>query len=269
MKLKNIFIPSLCFVIAVIILYGRLFILYDVSSFSPINPLPQDSSANIITVHYHERPPYYSTGPLGVYGLCSDPAKIAFKKAGIEVRWEKTPASRQLDILKANRSRDCLIGWFKNSDREKFAKYSHFIYQDKPTIALSRADNYQIISNGSLDETFLNDKLTLLKKNGYSYGEFIDKKISELNPNQLMTDAENIGMLEMIQSGRADYFFISEEEAKDLTASSGLLKTDFKIIRFTNIPEGNKRYLLFSKRVEDEVIEKINNAIKSCVNNES
>ncbi len=225
------------------------------------------SSTYDITIHYHERSPYYSSGPLGVYGICSDPAKLAFKKAGIEFHWEKTPASRQLDILKANKSRDCLIGWFKNSEREKFAKYTHFIYQDKPTIALAREDNYNLKSGRLLEEVFQNDKLTLLRKNGYSYGQFIDKKIFKLKPNQMMTNSENIGMIKMIHSRRADYFFISEEEAIELTASSRLLETEFKLIRFKNMPEGNKRYLLFSKMVEDEVIDKINSAIKKYVHN--
>ena len=80
MKFKSVLIPSLCFVIAVIVLYGRIFIPHDVSSLSDITPSLEMRSTDVITIHYHERPPYYETGPLGVYGLCSDPAKLAFKK---------------------------------------------------------------------------------------------------------------------------------------------------------------------------------------------
>jgi len=269
MKFKSLLIPFLCIIIAVIALYARSLIPHGSSSLTLIKPSDQPISADVITIHYHERPPYYSSGPLGVYGACSDPAKLVFKKADIPFRWEKTPASRQLDILKDNKSRDCLIGWFKNSEREKFAKYTHFIYQDKPTIALARADNYNMKSGRTLEEVFQNDNLTLLRKNGYSYGPYIDTKISTLKPNQIMTNSKNIEMIKMIHSRRADYFFISEEEAVELTASSGLLKTEFNVIKFKNTPEGNKRYLLFSKRVEDKVIEKINKAIKKYVHNES
>ncbi len=41
------------------------------------------------------------------------------------------------------------------------------------------------------------------------------------------------------------------------------MASDFKFIRFSNIPEGNKRYLMFSQNVEDDIIEKINKAIQS------
>lgn len=269
MKFKKVLIPYLCFIIAVMVLYGKLFIPHGSSSLTLVKPFDPVPSTDVITIHYHERPPYYSTGPLGVYGICSNPAKLAFEKAGIQFHWEKTPASRQLDILKANKSKDCLIGWFKNSEREKYAKYTQFIYQDKPTIALARADNFNIRSGRLLEEAFKNDRLTLLRKNGYSYGPFIDTKISEFKPNQMMTNSENLGMLKMIHARRADYFFISEEEAIVLTASSGLLETEFKFIKFNNVPEGNKRYLLFSKQVEDEVIKKINAAIQKYVHSQS
>lgn len=253
-------IPFLCLGIAVVLLFGRGFIPHGEQS--PIPFAMEKPADGVITIHYHERPPYYMTGPLGVYGLCADPVKQAFERANIPFRWEKTPAKRQLDILKENRSRACLIGWFKNSEREKFARYSHPIYQDKPFIALARADNAQLISNGPLEEIFLNPDLVLLRKSGYSYGKLLDTMIFKLGPGQKMTSAENIGMLKIIYSGGADYFFISEEEAIQLIATSGLLKRGFKQIRFTNMPGGNKRYLLFSKQVENQVIDRINWAIK-------
>jgi polar amino acid transport system substrate-binding protein len=260
MRFKRGLVPLFCLTVAVALLFGRGFIPHG-GGLPVFSAMEKPADGEMITLHYHERPPYYMTGPLGVYGLCVDPVKLAFNRAKIPFRWEKTPAKRQLDIVKSNRSKDCLIGWFKNPEREKFAKYSHFVYQDKPTIALARADNDKIISNRPLDETLVNSDLVLLRKNGYSYGPFIDTKIT-LIPRQEMTNAENIGMLKMIHSRGADYFFISEEEATALIATSGLLKTDFKFIRFTDIPKGNKRYLLFSKHVADEVIGKINSALK-------
>lgn len=259
-RFKGGLIPLLCLGIALALLFGRGFIPHGEQS--PVLLAVEKPADGVITIHYHERPPYYVTGPLGVYGLCADPVKQAFHQAKIPFRWEKTPAKRQLDILKENRSRACLIGWFKNSERDKFARYSHPIYQDKPFIALARADNRQLISNGPLEEIFLNPELVLLRKNGYSYGPFMDTLISKLGPRQNITSAENIGMLKIIYSGGADYFFISEEEAIQLIDTSGILKTGFKQIRFTNMPEGNKRYLLFSKQVENKVIDQINSAIK-------
>ncbi|MCK5100993.1 MAG: transporter substrate-binding domain-containing protein, partial [Desulfobacteraceae bacterium] len=245
----------------ILVLYGRIFIPHNKPSAIVLNSPVSLITKNIITIHYHERPPYYVTDSSGVYGLCSDPVKLAFKASGILFRWKKTPAKRQLEIIKANRSKECIIGWFKTSEREKFAKYSHYIYQDKPIIALARKDNSKIKSNRSLKETFLNTNLILLRKDGYSYGQFIDKKIVEYNPIILTSNSENVTMLKMIRSKRADYFFISEEEANVVIALSGFSRNDFKYIKFLNMPKGNKRYLLFSEMVENDMIEKINMAI--------
>jgi len=194
---------------------------------------------------------------------------VAFKKANVSMRWEKTPASRQLGILRANRGRDCLLGWFKNPEREAFARYSVPIYEDRPTIALALAGNEKIISNRPLTDTLLSADLTLLRKSGYSYGHYIDAMISKLLPRQDMTNAENVGMLKMIHSRRADYFFISEEEAHVLTTTSGLPQKYFKFVRFTDMPSGNKRYLLFSHKVTVAEVARIDKAIKTYVHGKS
>jgi polar amino acid transport system substrate-binding protein len=268
-KYKSILITGLCLAVVITVLYGRAFIFRNPPPSSHQPSLIKQPAENVITMHYHERAPYYVTGPYGVYGLCADPAKLVLMKAGIPFRWQKTPAKRQLNIIKSNKMRECLLGWFKTPKREKFAKYTQHIYQDKPSIALARADNKQIISGRPLEETFSNPNLILLRKDSYSYGQFVDEKIAELNPKHEITADENIGMLRMIHSKRADYFFVAEEEAEELIVSSGLPKSDFKYVRFSNMPKGNKRYILFSKKVEDEVIEKINAAIKIYVHGSS
>ncbi len=266
MKIKNnlllSLIPFLCLISAIALLYAKPHILKHV--YHPLDiPVLEGKAALLpeITIHYHERPPYYVTGPLGVYGLCCDPVKKAFDAAGIPFKWVKTPAGRQLDILKFNGKNECIIGWFKNPDREKFAVFSHYIYQDKPTIALARADNHRILPDRPLEETLKNPGLILLKKHGYSYGEYVDDLISRLAPVQEVTTAENTGMLNIIHGGQADYFFISEEEAVELVRTSGLLPEDFKFVRFADMPMGNKRYLMFSRKVDTDIIDRINEAI--------
>ncbi|MBF0389386.1 MAG: transporter substrate-binding domain-containing protein [Desulfamplus sp.] len=264
---KYIIITLILIFVLSIFLYIKYYSTAHISS--PIKTLPNtDNTAkdqNIaITIHYHEKPPYYITGDLDVYGLCADPVKEIFKQAGIKFRWEKTPAKRQLEIIKENHARDCGLGWYKTSERETFAKYSLPIYQDRGVIAVKKRDNpKKIMSNRPIEEILSNRELTLLLKSGYSDGQFIDDQIAKLNPKRIVTTIEPIGMLKMISLGRADYFFIAEEEAEALTATSGLPKDEFEFIRFSDMPEGNKRYLIFSKMVEDELIEKINKAIQS------
>ncbi len=269
-KRESILISGLCIVAAVALLFGRGYI-FRVSPAPPLLPAPHLGVADgVITIHYHERAPYYYIEETGkITGICVDPAALAFEKAGIPYRWQKTPAKRQLDILKENRGEDCILGWFKNPERETFARFSLPIYQDMPSIAIARADNRAITSGRSIAEILSNQKLTLLKKDGYSYGQLVDEKIAQLHPNQVVTSAENIEMLKMIHAKRADYFFIAKEEARWLVRSSGIPEADFKYIVFSDMPPGNQRYILFSQQVADDVLAKINAAIEKYVYTES
>jgi polar amino acid transport system substrate-binding protein len=247
------------------VVFGRSFIYKTTPSDliqTQILPSEQDSGDAFI-VHYHERRPYYFSDDKGVQGLCVDPLKQALDKAGIPFKWAHTPSKRQLEIIKQNKGRDCVLGWFKTPEREVFAKYSRAIYQDLPAIALARADNPNIHSPMRVEDVLSNNNLVLLKKDGYSYGAFLDNQIASLVPRHKITSANNNKMLEMIRIGRADYFFIAKEEADILIGALDIPKDTFQYIHFSNMPSGNKRYVLFSHQVEDALIEKINSVMAS------
>jgi polar amino acid transport system substrate-binding protein len=214
-----------------------------------------------ITIHYHERPPYYITRGNGVGGIIGDRIAFVFSQANIPLAWRKTSAKRQLEIIKANERREGAAGWFKNAQRETFAKFSLPIYRDRPTVALTRADENRIRSGGRLADLLANPDVRLLRKEGYSYGALIDGLIATTRPRQIVTSTDNTGMLNFIHTHRADYFFIAPEEADHLLSESALPGTGFRKITFSDMPAGNRRYILFSRRVESTTIERLNRHI--------
>ena len=232
-------------------------------------PLPEPTTAtspNLITLHYNERPPYLVTTDQSVEGLTGDPATIVFEISGIPYQWKQTPSKRQLYLLEQNTGRDCLVGWFKIPEREEYAKYTFPIYQDRPQIALARADNDRISAGIPLSDIFSDPNLIILVKDGYSYGEFLDNSIQTYNPILTETTVENSAMLKMVYARHADYFLIAPEEAIGLIESSEFDLQDFKFVNFSDIPNGEKRYILCSMQVEDEIIEQLNTIIHEQVN---
>lgn len=216
-----------------------------------------------IRIHYNERPPYLISVSKGVVtGLTATPASLAFQKAGIPHYWQKTPSKRQIHILEANKGKDCLVGWYKNSTREMFAKYTKPIYRDKPTIGLALFSNTDIENEKALFSVLQDRNLTLLIKSGYSYGKYIDALIKSEKPTQVKVTVENKNMIRMLYRGRGDYIFMAEEEAEGLIESTEYSKGDFKFIRFSDMPPGGERYILCSMKVEDQVIEKLNRWIE-------
>lgn len=214
-----------------------------------------------ISLHYHERVPYSYATPNGVTGLTATPAENAFRKAGLPFKWVLTPAKRQFVAIENNLGCDCAIGWFKNAEREKIVFYSEPIYQDKAIIAIARAANDLVKSNRSVESVLSNPKLILGTKVGYSYGPFLDSKISQIKPAIDTTTGENIVILKKIYGKRNDYFFIAQEEADSLIKTSGLPKKTFKYVTFSDMPAGEKRFIICSKKVGPTIIEKINMAI--------
>jgi len=225
--------------------------------------LPAEAQSPV-QLYYYERIPYAVKDNQGeVSGLCATPAANAFKKAGIPFQWKKMPFKRQLVTIKHNKKKACGIGWFKNPEREAFARYTDAIYQDKPAITISRKGNQALQRHQDLN-TLLNDKnVKLLVKDGFSYGTYIDGLIKKNDPEVVVVaTSTNIQMLQMILADRADYYFTSEEEAEHMIMNAGYEVSQFQLQHYSDMPAGNRRYITCSQQVTPEIIELLNRALK-------
>jgi uncharacterized protein (TIGR02285 family) len=234
---------------------------YRPAAFPGENP----SGIEQITLHFHERRPFYVAYNNEARGVVADPISQAFRYADIPFAWQETPAKRQLEIVRHNENKSCAAGWFKTPDRETFGQYSLPIYRDKPFVAITRADNTLLGKTETLDRVFSERRLQVLVKAGYSYGPYIDERLRRLNPRQVSTTADNESLMKMIQAYRADYYFMTEEEAQDQLLLSGLRNSDFKLIHFSDMPQGNKRYLICSQKVDKDTLKRLNLAIRYLV----
>lgn len=228
-------------------------------------PAAQATDDNEITVHFHERRPFYVSYEDEARGVVATQINQAFEYADIPFHWQETPATRQLDIIRHNSGKSCAAGWFKTPDREKFGTFSLPVYQDMPFVAITRADNNLLGNIETLDRVFKERRLQVLVKDGYSYGPYIDEGLRRLNPRQVLTTAGNQSLMRMIQTYRADYYFMTEEEAQDQLLFSGLNNSDFKLVHFSDMPQGNKRYLICSKKVDEGTMKELNAAIHYLV----
>ncbi|MDM8536942.1 transporter substrate-binding domain-containing protein [Desulfobacterales bacterium HSG17] len=238
-------------------------LLITIISFFQINLLNAQNTSKSLPIYYNERPPFFFTNKNEIaQGIVIERVKTVFDKAGVSYKFGSFPPNRLLIKLKKNNERFCTIGWYKNEERQKFAKYSDYIYQNKSRIALASSNNNKIKSGNALAEVFMNRDLFLLVKDGFSYGKFIDDKITKYEPAMKKVFLDNIKLLKLLKLKRADYFFTFEEEADVLIPKAGFRKADFKYVHFSNMPSGLKRYILYSKKVEDDLIKKIDEAIK-------
>ncbi len=214
-----------------------------------------------IVLQHDERPPFLKTEADGsVSGTAATPAVLAFRKAGIPYEWKYTSAKRQVAMMKSG-ARVCSVGWYKTPERERFAKFSKPISQDSPMIGLANID-FHLPEAAGLDQILANENISILIKDSVVYGPFLDVRFARMKARRIPTSDEFGPMVRLIHLGRAQLTFIPLEEADYYVASMGYSAKDFNIIHFAEMPPGEKRYIMCSMSVEDEVIDKLNAALK-------
>lgn len=213
-----------------------------------------------LRAHYHHRPPYYAETPEGVTGLCATPVARALEAAGISFHWTKTPPKRQLHLLRQNPAQDCIVGWYKTSEREKFARYSTVIYQDKPGIAMVRSGDKRIPEVCTVAELLSLPDIIMLSRSGYSYGALVDSALARINPRRIASGVDSSELLSILYTRRADFIFIAPEEADYLLERTELPRHAFRHLTLTDMPPGNKRYVMFSQAVPTEIVDRFNAA---------
>ena len=73
----------------------------------------------------HHRPPLYVVGKGDqIGGILGDRAKQVFAEAGVSFSWRVLSAKGSMREIQLNRKAACAVGWFKNKEREQFAKYT-------------------------------------------------------------------------------------------------------------------------------------------------
>jgi uncharacterized protein (TIGR02285 family) len=216
-----------------------------------------------VILTFNERIPYIIALSDGsAKGLTATPAANAFRTAGIPFVWKKLPTNRQLAELKMNAGKQCAIGWFKNPERMQYFKFTDAIYRDLPTILIARS-NFDTQPADTLDSILLHRDVRVLVKDMFSYGQYIDNLLGMSKSKLVVTTNENTQMVQMIIAGRADFMFASEEEARYLIDQTGSEAYKLRIVRPSDMPQGERRYIICSKQVEDSVIDKLNAAINS------
>jgi len=214
-----------------------------------------------IVLQHDKRPPFLKTEADGsVSGTVATPVAQAFQKAGIPYVWKYESAARQVAQMQSG-ARVCSVGWYKTPERERYAKFSKPISQDTPMIALANS-SFQVQGKADLEQILSNPKVTVLIKTLVVYGPYLETRFARMKAKRIATYEEFGAMIRLIKLGRAQITFIPIEEAEYYIDKMGYARNDFNIIRFADMPPGEKRYIMCSKSIENEVMERLDAAIK-------
>lgn len=227
-------------------------------------PFAQFASAeSSITVLYSDRPPFMkkqSDGSLA--GNTATPAMLAFSKAAIRFELREASPARRLLEVKENNEGICSLGFYKNAERESFARFSDPVSQDSKMIGLTNI-KLQTSKSVSVDELLARSDISVLIKKNIFYGPFLESKFAKMKANRIESTAEYAQLLRLVKIERAQLLFLPLEEAQFYLKEGGFLTSDFKLIQFAEMPPGEFRYIMCSLKVDEAIMAKLNKAIGS------
>jgi polar amino acid transport system substrate-binding protein len=216
----------------------------------------------VITLHFTDRAPFTELTPDGsVVGLVADEGVHAFTIAELPFVWQVSSMKRILHTLQQPTGQNCAIGFFKTPEREQYAKYTKPIFRDGPTVLIARKE-IALQSAGKLEDILAIPNLRVLVKGSYSYGPTVDALLIKVKPKLIVADTEVRQMVEMLKADRSDILISTEEEANYLINEADRGRRTLNILSLTGMPAGEYRYILCSKAVADDVIERLNRAIR-------
>ncbi|MDM8545072.1 transporter substrate-binding domain-containing protein [Candidatus Venteria ishoeyi] len=225
------------------------------------SPLFAENTLPPLGVYIYDRPPLFNIKDTdNISGIIAEPTAQVFEMAKVPFRWRITSSKAVLKKLEQNTQALCGTGWFKNTEREKFAKYSLPIYQDGARVIMIRANDAAVKKHTFFTHLFADNSLKAGLKKGYSYGPYIDDRIKELSPQVVMTNQGGEGMIRMLLKGRFDYFLLIQEQAEYLLSLPDY-QSQIELKTFKDIFPGCFRYILCSLKTDDNIMHRINQAI--------
>src|SRR5471032_693360 len=149
---------------------------------------PAGVCAQQLELLYNPHAAYHYAAANGqVQGVLVDRINAALQSTDIQVVWREVPVARQRDELRRNERAACVVGALKTPERVGLGKFSAPFYRAMPIVAISLADNPRMVSGRPLRQTLEDPQLTLLAKDGYTFGAYVTAQVERSRPKTMRT----------------------------------------------------------------------------------
>lgn len=215
-----------------------------------------------LTLYYENRLPFTFLQDGELIGSEGKIASDTFKAAGIEFKLYEAPGAREIDLIGKNLEESCAVGIYRNADREKLGKFTLPIAIKQSKVILIRADNFKINAFTSLSELLADPNISLVMRNGYSYGTQVDDMLDQAKAHLKRPSESSYGRTKMVLEGMADGALFTPQEADYQIHQFGEAGKLLVSLRFTDSPAGEPSYIYCTKSVDDSMIGKLNDFLK-------
>ena len=224
---------------------------------------PHRAGAEGLLMVFRDKPPYSYVDNGVAKGFLLERTKRILGRAGIDVQFRELPPKRIFLEIEKNEQAMCSFGWYKIAEREKYAKFSVPMHQDRPHVVLAGARSVDAVRKRSTLRDLMKDRaLTLAAADGVSYGTELDALIAAFPGKADRTLQSPLQVAKKLAAQRADFMFIDQDDFDYLTASNADFRGDGLVrIEYPDMPVGLKRYILCSQQVGENTMRQLNAAI--------
>ena len=223
---------------------------------------PHLSSAADLTLYYYNRPPFMIPNSSHPSGYFIEKTELVMKLAGIDYVWEELPVNRLFILLEKSPEPICTSGFFLTPERAAIAQFSKPFYRTQRLVGIVRADS-PIAETTNAKDLLTKKGLRVLTKQNQVFGAYIDSFLEKIPPEyRLVTSTAFENKLKMIYFSRADLTIMTPEEIDQGLKYAGLTSKDVKIVTFPDVPDSELRYILCSRSMSAQMMQKINKGIE-------
>gem|GEM_PF-4885599 len=164
-----------------------------------------------LLLHFMDQPPASGVDAQGrPQGELVERMRRVEALAGLPLRWQLTPLKRSLQDLRDNREPVCVLGIYRNAEREAYVRFSRSLLAGYPQILVARSEVAPLLRQQPSGRAALQAaELRLLVFDGVSYGEEIDAWIRERQGPTVRVVSGPLRVVEMLARDRADFAIVT------------------------------------------------------------
>ena len=213
-----------------------------------------------LLVTYIEKPPYYYTDKRGQpAGFLLEQTRAAL--AGINFVLQSRSPSWALEEIRRNARPVCSVGWFSDEYRRSFTQFSLPIYQDGAPVLVFRADSERRFSQEKSVAKLLARDISVGVVGGFSYGDRLNPLLARLGSRKKIAASEEENLAQLLRH-EVDAALFNPETLTYFRVKAKVRAEDVRIHRYPDIPAGQTRHLMCSRKTPREVIERFNSRLK-------
>jgi polar amino acid transport system substrate-binding protein len=216
---------------------------------------------DVITVAWRERPPYQFLDNGVPSGALIERTRRIFAAAGLSARLVNEPQKRIWSNFEHGAKQYCSMSWYWLPERASIARFSQPMYIDPPQIVLvARPALARVRVHPTLASLMTDATLSVGLVDGVSYGGELDAMISRARSQIMLRTVDTTSMMRMLAAGRASFMFVDKEDW-EYFRNHDPTQTAIVAHQFPDMPPGQKRYIVCSRDVPVQVMDKLNKAI--------